>query len=97
MANGENVQELGVKAGWLKVREGGKTTSEDKQDVLDRLEQLQDEAQAAKVGMWNDAEKVRLVTYKERERERERRKLIVIIPRVFVIYPLLLKKILMHF
>ena len=72
MANGENVQELGVKAGWLKVREGGKTTSEDKQDVLDRLEQLQDEAQAAKVGMWNDAEKVRLVTYKERERERER-------------------------
>ena len=71
MANGENVQELGVKAGWLKVREGGKTTSEDKQDVLDRLEQLQDEAQAAKVGMWNDAEKVRLVTYKERERERE--------------------------
>ncbi|CAO3674812.1 unnamed protein product [Rhizopus microsporus] len=57
LANGENVQELGVKAGWLKVREGGKTTSEDKQDVLDRLEQLQDEAQAAKVGMWNDAEK----------------------------------------
>lgn len=62
MANGENVQELGVKAGWLKVREGGKTTSEDKQDVLDRLEQLQNEAQAAKVGMWNDTEKVRLVT-----------------------------------
>lgn len=62
MPNGENVQELGVKAGWLKVREGGKTASEDKQDVLDRLEQLQEEAQAAKVGMWNDAEKVRLVT-----------------------------------
>lgn len=62
LANGENVQELGVKAGWLKVREGGKTTSEDKQDVLDRLEQLQEEAQAAKVGMWSDAEKVRFVT-----------------------------------
>jgi len=58
LANGDNVAELGVKAGWLKVREGGKTTREDQEEALERLEQLQREAQDAKVGMWNDSEKV---------------------------------------
>lgn len=49
---------MGVKAGWLKVREGGKTTREDQEEIIEKLEKLQSEAQAAKVGMWNDAEKV---------------------------------------
>ncbi|CAO3617535.1 unnamed protein product [Mucor fragilis] len=57
LANGDNVAELGVKAGWLKVREGGKTTREDQEEALEKLEQLQREAQDAKVGMWNDSEK----------------------------------------
>ncbi|KAI8878493.1 hypothetical protein K501DRAFT_228277 [Backusella circina FSU 941] len=53
LPNGDNVAELGVKAGWLKVREGGKTR-EDQEETLDKLMQLQDEAQAAGVGMWNE-------------------------------------------
>lgn len=58
LPTGENVAELGVKNGWLKIREGQKTTREGQEEVLEKLEQLQAEAQAAKVGMWNDAEKV---------------------------------------
>jgi staphylococcal nuclease domain-containing protein 1 len=50
---------LAVKAGWLKVREGGKNMTENQEEILERLEQLQNEAQVAKVGMWSDAEKVR--------------------------------------
>ncbi|KAG1243569.1 hypothetical protein G6F68_015778 [Rhizopus microsporus] len=57
LANGDNVQELAVKAGWLKVREGGKNMTENQEEILERLEQLQNEAQVAKVGMWSDAEK----------------------------------------
>ncbi|KAG1640187.1 hypothetical protein G6F44_007079 [Rhizopus delemar] len=57
LANGDNVQELAVKAGWLKVREGGKNMTENQEEILERLEQLQNEAQVAKVGMWNDVEK----------------------------------------
>jgi staphylococcal nuclease domain-containing protein 1 len=59
LPNGDNVAELGVKNGWLKIREGGKTTREDQEETLEKLEQLQNEAQAAKLGMWNDAEKVK--------------------------------------
>jgi staphylococcal nuclease domain-containing protein 1 len=59
LPNGDNVAELGVKAGWLKVREGGKIAREDQEEALEKLQQLQSEAQAAKFGMWNDAEKVR--------------------------------------
>lgn len=58
LPNGDNVAELGVKAGWLKVREGGKTTREDQEEVLDKLELLQSEAQAAGLGMWDSSEKV---------------------------------------
>ena len=58
LPNGDNVAELGVKHGWLKVREGGKTTREDQEETIEKLEQLQSEAQAAKLGMWNDSEKV---------------------------------------
>ncbi|KAG2208754.1 hypothetical protein INT47_007853 [Mucor saturninus] len=57
LPNGDNVAELGVKAGWLKVREGGKTTREDQEEVLDKLELLQSEAQAAGLGMWDSSEK----------------------------------------
>ncbi|KAG2231435.1 hypothetical protein BDF21DRAFT_455425 [Thamnidium elegans] len=57
LPTGENVAELGVKNGWLKVREGQKTTREGQEEVLEKLEQLQAEAQDAKLGMWNDAEK----------------------------------------
>jgi staphylococcal nuclease domain-containing protein 1 len=52
LANGDNVAELGVKEGWLKVREGGKTR-EDQEEALEKLQQLQDEAEAAGVGMWD--------------------------------------------
>jgi staphylococcal nuclease domain-containing protein 1 len=58
LSTGENVAELGVKNGWLKVREGGKTLREDQEEAIDTLEQLQKEAQDAKVGMWSDKEKV---------------------------------------
>lgn len=68
LPNGDNVAELGVKAGWLKVREGGKTTREDQEEALEKLEQLQREAQDAKVGMWNDSEKVSVTfSYKKQE------------------------------
>lgn len=59
LPNGDNVAELGVKAGWLKLREGGKTTREDQEETIEKLEQLQAEAQAAEVGMWNQSEKVK--------------------------------------
>jgi staphylococcal nuclease domain-containing protein 1 len=58
LSTGENVAELGVKNGWLKVREGGKTSREDQEEAIDTLEQLQREAQDAKLGMWNDKDKV---------------------------------------
>lgn len=58
LPNGDNVAELGVKAGWLKVREGGKTTREDQEEIMDKLELLQSEAQAAGLGMWDPSEKV---------------------------------------
>jgi staphylococcal nuclease domain-containing protein 1 len=54
LPNGDNVAELGVKAGWLKVREGGKTVREDQEEALEHLLQLQNEAEDAKVGMWSD-------------------------------------------
>lgn len=60
LSDGSNVQELGVKAGWLKVREGGKSTTNDQEEFLERLELLQNEAQDTKVGMWDDNEKVSL-------------------------------------
>lgn len=63
LANGDNVAELGVKAGWLKVREGGKTTREDQEEALEKLEQLQREAQDAKLGMWDDSVKVKYKCY----------------------------------
>ncbi|KAI8078174.1 uncharacterized protein B0P05DRAFT_604058 [Gilbertella persicaria] len=56
LANGDNVAELGVKAGWLKLREG-KTTRQDQEEQLEKLEQLQQEAQDAKVGIWSETEK----------------------------------------
>lgn len=58
LTTGENVAELGVKNGWLKVREGGKTVREDQEETLELLSQLQNEAQDAKLGMWSDSEKV---------------------------------------
>lgn len=63
LATGESVAELGVKAGWLKVREGGKTIREDQEEALEHLLQLQSEAQDAKVGMWSDSEKVIRIHY----------------------------------
>lgn len=63
LPNGDNVAELGVKNGWLKVREGGKTTREDQEETIEKLEQLQSEAQAAKLGMWSDEKGTREVSY----------------------------------
>lgn len=61
MSTGENVAELGVKQGWLKVREGGKTSREDQLEAIDALDQLQREAQDAKLGMWSDKDKVNYI------------------------------------
>ena len=60
LANGDNVAELGIKEGWLKVREGRKLDDE-QQEVLDRLFDLEDEARDAKRGMWNTDAKVHVV------------------------------------
>lgn len=57
LANGDNVAELGIKEGWLKVREGRKLDDE-QQEVLDRLFDLEDEARNAKRGMWDTDAKV---------------------------------------
>ncbi|KAI8382321.1 hypothetical protein BD560DRAFT_346615 [Blakeslea trispora] len=63
LSNGDNVAELGVKAGFLKVREG-RTTRQDQEEQLEKLQQLQQEAEDAKVGMWSDEEKgVRQVSF----------------------------------
>ncbi|OBZ88433.1 Nuclease domain-containing protein 1 [Choanephora cucurbitarum] len=53
LSNGDNVAELGVKAGWLKVREG-KTTREDQEEQLEKLQDLQKEAEDARLGLWSD-------------------------------------------
>lgn len=50
--------ELGIKEGWLKVREGRKLDDE-QQEALDRLFDLEDEARDAKRGMWATDAKVR--------------------------------------
>ncbi|KAI7901007.1 uncharacterized protein BX663DRAFT_515989 [Cokeromyces recurvatus] len=54
LANGDNVAELAVKSGWLKVRESGKALSEQEEEVMERLLDLQREAQDAKIGIWSD-------------------------------------------
>ncbi|KAI9318980.1 hypothetical protein BX666DRAFT_1876151 [Dichotomocladium elegans] len=63
LATGETVAELGVKEGWLKVREG-RNRDEEKEAVLDHLLNLEEEARQAQRGLWNtDAEGIREVAY----------------------------------
>ncbi|KAG0177109.1 hypothetical protein DFQ28_006390 [Apophysomyces sp. BC1034] len=60
LPNNEDVAELGVKNGWLKVREGKARGKEEDQEAtlatLATLRQLEEEAQHEKRGMWNDNE-----------------------------------------
>lgn len=59
LANGDDVAELGLKEGWLKVREGkARGPEEEYEDLLDKLHALEDSAKDAKRGMWNPDEKV---------------------------------------
>ncbi|KAI9494738.1 hypothetical protein BDB00DRAFT_286742 [Zychaea mexicana] len=64
-ANGEKVAELGVKAGWLKVRDGkAHGDLEEHEATLDHLHDLEDEAREAKRGMWDsDASGLRDVSF----------------------------------
>ena len=56
-ANGEQVAELGVKQGWLKVRDSkAHGNLEEHEATLDHLHDLEDEAKEAKLGMWNTDE-----------------------------------------
>lgn len=57
--NGQNVAELGVKEGWLKVREG-KPRGDEKEyeETIDRLRVLEEDAQSQEKGLWNTKEKV---------------------------------------
>ncbi|KAI9018776.1 hypothetical protein CLU79DRAFT_705430 [Phycomyces nitens] len=60
LSTGEDVTKLGVQNGWLKVREGkarAGQSEEDHEEILDALRQLEEDAQAAKAGMWQDREK----------------------------------------
>ncbi|KAI9300621.1 hypothetical protein BJ944DRAFT_21573 [Cunninghamella echinulata] len=57
LANGDNVAHLGVKEGWLKVREGKSTKTADQEEAydqeLEQLQTLQEEAQKENKGQWN--------------------------------------------
>ncbi|KAI8137141.1 hypothetical protein BJV82DRAFT_636668 [Fennellomyces sp. T-0311] len=56
-ANGDQVAELGIKEGWLKVRDGkARGDAEEHEALLDRLHDLEDDAREAKRGMWNSDE-----------------------------------------
>ena len=56
-ANGEQVAELGVKQGWLKVRDSkAHGNLEEHEATLDHLHDLEDEAKEAKLGMWSTDE-----------------------------------------
>ncbi|KAI7860214.1 hypothetical protein BDC45DRAFT_600942 [Circinella umbellata] len=56
-ANGEQVAELGIKQGWLKVRDSkAHGNLEEHEATLDHLHDLEDEAKEAKLGMWNTDE-----------------------------------------
>ncbi|KAF7729367.1 hypothetical protein EC973_004624 [Apophysomyces ossiformis] len=57
LANNEDVAELGVRNGWLKVRESkARGNEEEHEATLETLRQLEDEARQAKRGMWSDKE-----------------------------------------
>lgn len=60
LQNGEDVAQLAVKEGWVKVREGGKRGESDAEESLDVLKKLEEEARSASKGMWGDKQKVRL-------------------------------------
>ena len=64
-SNGDQVAELGIKEGWLKVRDGkARGDTEEHEVLLDRLHDLEDEARQAKNGMWNsDTSGIRDVSF----------------------------------
>ncbi|KAG2180234.1 hypothetical protein INT43_004023 [Umbelopsis isabellina] len=57
LQDGTDVAQLGIKEGWLKVREGGKRGDAEGEDKLENLRNLEEEARSSAKGIWGDKQK----------------------------------------